>query len=282
MSSTDLTTEHTNANKIVVYGTPGNQFGDTMLGGDDVIAVNTMLEESFEAGIAGAGDPVVKIGEYKGRSIFEQKAADQIRISLDSDGNAYVKLIVRQLDPGLGLAALAGGFKDEGETDAQAADREELEEAKGATGQLIAKYSIDRHPVKGDVRVWGGPDRDDGVKNGDIIAMSTIGMVPVVKGAHGYVEAGDDATSAGWVALSGIQNSDVFGIKGHAKMLLEAAKIAGVNEQFPKDFEESLVERENDVTVGSPELQAKALALVSGTNDQMAPAYQVGDKPVLK
>lgn len=260
-----------------IYGTPGNEFGDTMVGGDDVAAINKMLSDAFDTGAAGVGDPVVKIGEYKGRSVFEQKAADQIRISLDDEGNAYVKLIVRKLDPGLGLVALAGGFKDAGETDAEAADREENEEAKGEKGDFVEKYEIPRHPVAGDVRVWGGNDRPDGVAKGDVIAMSTMAMVPVVKNAHGIVEAGDDATGAGWVPLSEIKDANVFGIKGHATMLLEAATLAGVDSHLPESFKNTLEAREEDVIVGSDELQQAASTLLDSFSS--APLAQTSQEP---
>jgi ADP-ribose pyrophosphatase YjhB (NUDIX family) len=251
---------------LVVYGSPGNQFGDTMVGGNDVININKMMEDAFSSGSAGVGDSVVKIGNYKGHNVFEQKAADQIRISMDDNGNAYVKLIVRKLDPGRGLIALAGGFKDTGESDQQAADREEKEEAKSDTGRLIILHQIDRHPVRGDVRIWGGPDRDDGVKNGDIIAMSTVGMVPVVSNAHTFVEAGDDASGAGWIKLSDIADSNVFGIKGHAVMLLQAASLAGVDTQLPSSYTKSLNTRTEDILIGSSDLQAKANNIVGKQN----------------
>ena len=253
-----------NQNNLSVYGSPNNQFGDTMVGGKDVEKINQMLSDAFTDGSAGVGEALVKIGEHKGRSIFEQKAADQIRMSLDDDGAAYVKLIVRELDPGLGLLALAGGFKDEGETDQEAADREEMEEAAGETGKLIAKHEIARHPVAGDVRVWGGPDRDDGVKNGDVIAMSTMGMVPVVQNAHTHdVQAGDDATQAGWVKLTDLQDANVFGIKGHAKMLVRAAELAGVSDQLPQSFTQTLQERELNILVGTTEQYQAANTLVA-------------------
>ncbi len=257
-----------NQNDLSVYGSPNNQFGDTMVGGKDVEKINTMLADAFTDGSAGVGEALVKIGEHKGRSIFEQKAADQIRMSLDDDGAAYVKLIVRELDPGLGLLALAGGFKDEGETDQEAADREEMEEAAGEAGKLLAKHEIARHPVAGDVRVWGGPDRDDGVKNGDVIAMSTMGMVPVVQNAHTHdVQAGDDATQAGWVKLTDLQDANVFGIKGHAKMLAKAAELAGVPEQLPQSFTQTLQDREQDILVGTAEQYQAANALVSSSGN---------------
>ncbi|MCI5060718.1 MAG: hypothetical protein MRY79_06575 [Alphaproteobacteria bacterium] len=234
-----------------------------MVGGKDVKAINDMLQTAFDEKRAGVGeDVVVRIGTFKGRNVSEQKAADQIRISLDEDGNAYVKLITRGADPGLGLLALTGGFKDEGETDQQTADREEVEEAKSETGTLIAKYEISRHPVKGDVRVWGGPDREDGVKNGDIIAMSTMAMVPVVRNAHGIVEAGDDASGAAWVRLSGIKDANVFGIKGHAQLLLEATKLAGLTDQLPESFAQSLSARQNDIAVANRALRSAAIMLL--------------------
>ena len=264
-----------------VYGSPDNQFGDTMVGGKDVNKINTMLADAFADGSAGVGEALVKIGEYKGRNIFEQKAADQIRMSLDNDGTAYVKLIIRELDPGLGLLALAGGFKDEGETDQQAADREEMEEAAGATGKLLSKHEIERHPVTGDVRVWGGADRDDGVKNGDVIAMSTMGMVPVVQNAHTHdVTAGDDATQAGWVKLTELQDANVFGIKGHAKMLTKAAALSGVSEQLPQSFTQTLQDREQDILVGTAEQYQAAKSLVTAScdahlkNKQKAPSQK--------
>ncbi|TNE30949.1 MAG: hypothetical protein EP349_04645 [Alphaproteobacteria bacterium] len=255
------------SNALSVYGSPGNQYGDTMVGGEDVKTINKMLQDAFAAGQAGVGEALVQIGEHKGRNIFEQKAADQIRISLDDDGNAYVKLIIRQLDPGLGLLALAGGFKDQGETDQQAADREEMEEASGETGTLVSSYQIDRRPVAGDVRVWGGPDRADGVKNGDVIAMSTTAMVPVVRNAHLCdVQAGDDATNAGWVKFSDLTDADVFGIKGHAEMLEQAAQLAGIAEQLPQSFSASLQARNTDILVGTPEQRQAADDLIQSSH----------------
>ncbi|MBL1146421.1 MAG: hypothetical protein HND56_05770 [Pseudomonadota bacterium] len=269
-------------NSLKVYGSPGNQYGDTMVGGEDVKKINQMLQDAFAAGQAGGGEALVQIGTHKGRNIFEQKAADQIRISLDDDGNAYVKLIIRQLDPGLGLLALAGGFKDQGETDQQAADREEMEEASGATGTLVSSYQIDRRPVAGDVRVWGGPDRADGVKNGDVIAMSTTAMVPVVRNAHLCdVQAGDDATNAGWVKLSDLTDANVFGIKGHAEMLEQAAGLAGLAEQLPQSFSSSLQARNKDILVGTSEERQAADRLIQSSH-QPPSHKQTAQKPRLK
>lgn len=259
----DLSKDFGMSNEVTVYGTPGNQFGDTIVGGDDFKIVHKMLEDAFASGLAGSGDDVItKIGEFKGCNVFEQKAVDQIRISLDDDGQAYVKLIVRQLDPGKGLIAPAGGFKDEGESDEQAADREENEEAKSKTGELISKYQTPRRPIVGDARVWGGPDRKDGVKNGDIIMMSSAAMVPVVKNAHGKVEAGDDAVFAGWIALSDLDDANVFGVKTHASMVLEAVTIAGLDDQLPQSFKDTLKERAAEIHVASQVQQNEAALLL--------------------
>lgn len=270
------------SNALTVYGSPGNQYGDTMVGGEDVKTINKMLQDAFASGQAGVGEALVKIGDHKGRGIFEQKAADQIRISLDDDGHAYVKLIIRQLDPGLGLLALAGGFKDPGETDQQAADREEMEEASGETGKLVSSYQIDRRPVAGDVRVWGGPDRADGVKNGDVIAMSTTAMVPVVQNAHLCdVQAGDDATNAGWVKLSDLTDAGVFGIKGHAALLEQAAQLAGIADQLPQSFSSSLQARGEDILVGTAEQRQAADDLIQ-SSQQAQPHKQAAQKPRFK
>lgn len=252
------------ANQVTVYGTPGNQYGDTIVGGEDFKIVHKMLEDAIASGIAGSGDDVIsKIGEFKGRDVYEQKAVDQIRISLDDDGQAYVKLIVRDLDPGKGMIAPAGGFKDEGESDEQAADREENEEAKSKAGELIERHTIARRPVTGDARVWGGPDRADGVKNGDIIMMTTAAMVPVVKNAHGAVEKGDDAKYAGWVKLSDLDDANVFGVKAHAQLVLEAVSIAGLSDQLPASFAETLAQRTVEVQIASPEAQEHSALLLS-------------------
>lgn len=41
-------------NSLKVYGSPGNQYGDTMVGGEDVKKINQMLQDAFAAGQAGA------------------------------------------------------------------------------------------------------------------------------------------------------------------------------------------------------------------------------------
>lgn len=253
-----------------IYGTPGNQYGNTMVGGKDVHQVNAMLDKAFQSGVAGVGDATVKIGSHKGRDVFEQKAVDRIRISLDDGGNAYVKMIIRGGDPGMGLAALVGGFKDAGETDAQAADREEDEEAKSKKGALVSKHEIPRQPVTGDVRVWGGKDRPDGVKSGDIIALSTKADIFVVRNVHDQVEAGDDATGAAWVPLSAIHDANAFGIKTHAKILQKAAQLAGVADQLPKGFEISLKERESDIVMANDYLKHKAAMMFTPADTKSA------------
>lgn len=241
---------------LAIYGSDGNPYGPTMVGGADVVAINAMLQNAFDSGLTDNAAPVVKIGTYKGRTVYEQKAADQIRISLDPVSHkAYVKLIIRKTDPGLGFMALAGGFKEAQETDVQTANREETEEAKGKSGQLIAKHNIPRHPVLGDVRVWGGADRADGVKKGDIFAMSTAALIPVVNNAHGFVEAGDDAASAGWVSLADLTDANLFGIKGHARMLLEATKLASLTHMLPASFAQTLHARSEDIRFGDGQME---------------------------
>jgi len=242
--------EEVNGAGLLVYGSPSNAYGKTMLGGQDVHVVNAMIANVYDGREAeDSNAAVVYLGKYRGIDVFEQKAADQIRISLDATGQAYVKLIIRKTDPGLGLLALAGGFKDSLESDEEAANREESEEAKGKIGELKSKFIIPRHPVMGDVRVWGGANRPDGVKKGDIIAMSTTAIIPVVYGAHGAVEAGDDASNAGWIALSDLRDASLFGIKGHAKMLLKAIELAELTHQLPRSFGETLVARSADIGV---------------------------------
>ena len=81
-----------NNNDLDVYGTAGNPYGKMMVGGQDAEALNNMLSDAYKGGVAGGDTPLTKIGEYKGRSVFEQQAADQVRISLDDNGKAYVKL----------------------------------------------------------------------------------------------------------------------------------------------------------------------------------------------
>lgn len=237
-------------NAINVYGTAGNAYGKSMVGGSDVKEINEMLAQAFANGVAGVGEALVRIGTYKGHRVFEQKAADKVRISLDDNGEAYIKLIIRKNDPGLGFLAPTGGFKDGDETDKQAANREEAEEAKGKKGALIKEFSIARHAVPGDIRYWAGSDRDDGIKSGDIIAMSTAVDVNIVRNAHGDVKAGDDASDAGWVKLSRLADANMFGIKGHAGMILKAAQMAGLGDQIPKSFSDSLANRQQDILVG--------------------------------
>lgn len=123
--------------------------------------------------------------------------------------------------------------------------------------------------------LWGGQDRPDGVKKGDIIAMSTMAMVPVVRNAHGDVEPGDDASGAGWVPLSAITDANVFGIKGHAAMLLQAARLAGVSDQIPKSFDDTLKARTSDITVATEYLQQKASILFNvSTTGSAAPGLE--------
>lgn len=236
-------------NALHIYGTKGNQYGDTMIGGLNAQAINALMEARYFTGEPKQGENLIFLMDYMGHSLYEQKAADQIRISLDDDGKAYVKLIMRQNDPGMGFIALAGGFKDAGETDQQTADREENEEAKSNAGELIATYQLPRRPVAGDIRIWTGPDRDDGIKNGDILALSTMAFVPVVKNAHKSIKAGDDATDAAWVALSELKDANIFGVKTHAKMLLEALNVAGLVEQLPPSFLLSFMDRKADILV---------------------------------
>ncbi|MBI1327815.1 MAG: hypothetical protein GC136_09265 [Alphaproteobacteria bacterium] len=252
-------------NELKTYATAGNPSGDDMLDGEDLKIVSKMLRHAIENGVADSdGASLIKIGEYKGHSVFEHKAVDQIQISINDDGQAYVKLIVRKKDPGMGLAAFAGGRKDEGESDEVAAEREGSEEAKSKKGKLIAKYKIDRHPVAGDVRVKNGNDRAEGVELGDITAISTAAIIIVEENVHDGIQAGDDAAGAGWVLLSTITNANLFSIKDHAEMLVQATELAGVDNQLPESFYTSLLERKDDIARASPELQGSAKLLVTG------------------
>lgn len=94
-----------------------------------------------------------------------------------------VLLIERKKDPYAGAWALPGGFVDAGESPAQAAARELLEETEVAELPLV------------EVGVFGAPGRDP---RGWVVSAAFLALAP----QDCWAKAGDDASSVAWHRLA--------------------------------------------------------------------------------
>lgn len=247
--------------RVILTGSASNKYGPCMIGGDLAQTLCSEASKLIQSNPLTHSNAILHLGKYGKRNVFVQRAADQVRISVDSNHqNPHVKLIARRYDPGLGLLALAGGFIDQDEQPEDTAKREETEEADGPGGELLNKYFLQERVVQGDVRLWNGNQRDKVIENGDIIVLSTTAFIPVVKNAHIHrVLTGDDASKAGWIALSDLPSAQLFGIREHAKILSDGAKLAGLETSLSEEFQNSLLTRTTHINFATHNTQSQVL-----------------------
>ena len=115
--------------------------------------------------------------------------------------SGHCLLVERKAKPGQGLMALPGGFVDQHETLEDAMIRELREETRLKVPAPVLKGSIKS------VRVFDNPYRS--ARGRTITTAFLIVLNPDAKGLP-PVKGGDDARSAGWVALGDIESEKMF------------------------------------------------------------------------
>jgi ADP-ribose pyrophosphatase YjhB (NUDIX family) len=163
-------------------------------------------------------------------AVYLRHAVDAVL--LDTAGN--VVLITRRNQPGMGLAALPGGFIDLRhpsasviEQPAEAALREAREET-GISEDILAAANVRPVGTRAcnrpfDIREAWGDVAETPIKQGDLFAVSTQAFCVRIKGDFSTIplRAGDDASEVRVEEVAALQAKD-FGVPDHLAMIRQA------------------------------------------------------------
>jgi ADP-ribose pyrophosphatase YjhB (NUDIX family) len=164
-------------------------------------------------------------------SVFLRHAVDAVLL----DDAGKVLLITRRNRPGMGLAALPGGFIDlkhgsasTVEQPVEAALREAREET-GISEDILAAANINAVGTRAcnrpfDIREAWGDIAGTPIKKGDLFAVSTQAFCVRIAGDLSSIplQAGDDASHVRVEEVAALQAED-FGVPDHLAMIRQAA-----------------------------------------------------------
>jgi ADP-ribose pyrophosphatase YjhB (NUDIX family) len=179
-----------------------------------------------------AADPLglLQLPGGKQVSVYLRPAVDAVLL----DDAGKVVLIIRRNQPGMGLAALPGGFIDlrhgsanNLERPSEAALREAREET-GISQDVLAASSV--RPVGTrccirpfDIREAWGDIAGTPIKQGDLFAVSTHAFCIRIKGDLSSIplQAGDDASKVRVEEVANLR-AEHFGVPDHLAMIQQA------------------------------------------------------------
>jgi ADP-ribose pyrophosphatase YjhB (NUDIX family) len=195
-----------------------------------ITAANVCLSQPLHT-----ADPLGMLEMPGGRevSVYLRHAVDAVL--LDSAGR--VVLITRRNQPGMGLAALPGGFIDliNGsasmvEQPAEAALREAREET-GISGDIVAAANVKAVGTRActrpfDIREAWDDIAGTPIKQGDLFAVSTQAFCVRIKGelANISLRAADDASKVRVEEVAALR-AEHFGVPDHLAMIRQAIEL---------------------------------------------------------
>jgi ADP-ribose pyrophosphatase YjhB (NUDIX family) len=180
-------------------------------------------------------DPLGSLEMPGGRevSVYLRHAVDAVLL----DNTGKVVLITRRNQPGMGLAALPGGFIDlrHGsvtivEQPAEAALREAREET-GISEDILAAANVKAVGTRAcdrpfDIREAWGDVAETPIKQGDLFAVSTQAFCVRIKGDFSSIplRAGDDASQVQVEEVAALR-AEHFGVPDHLAMIRQAVAL---------------------------------------------------------
>jgi len=180
-------------------------------------------------------DPLGLLGMPGGKevSVYLRHAADAVLL----DDAGKVVLITRRNQPGMGLAALPGGFIDLRHGSASMVEQpaltalREAREETGISEDILAAANVTPVGMRAcnrpfDIRAAWGDIAGTPIKRGDLFAVSTQAFCVRIKGDLSTIllHAGDDASQVRVEEVAALR-AEHFGVPDHLAMIRQAVAL---------------------------------------------------------